>query len=54
MEDTREKIEKWREYYNEFRPQSSLGDLTPGKFIDKFKSNLKSQKTSLLAGLVFA
>jgi putative transposase len=53
MEDAREKIEKWREDYNEFRPHSSLGDLTPRQFIDKFKSRLKSQKTSFLAGPVF-
>jgi putative transposase len=53
MEDAREKIEKWREDYNEFRPHSSLGDLTPRQFVDKFKSRLKSQKTSFLAGPVF-
>jgi hypothetical protein len=45
MEDAREKIEKWRRDYNEFRPHSSLGDLTPGQFVDKYKSSLRSQKT---------
>lgn len=29
LEDAREKIEQWREEYNNFRPHSSLGDLTP-------------------------
>ena len=29
MEDAWEKIEKWRKHHNEFRPHSSLGDLTP-------------------------
>ena len=53
MEDAREKIETWRRDYNEFRPHSSLGDLTPRQFIDKFESSLKSQKTSFLAGPVF-
>jgi len=46
MEDAQEKIEKWREEYNMFRPHSSLGDLTPHQFAKKFES----QKTLLLAG----
>jgi putative transposase len=29
LEDAREKIERWREEYNNFRPHSSLADLTP-------------------------
>lgn len=33
MEDAREKIEKWRGDYNEFRPYNSLGDLTPEQFV---------------------
>jgi putative transposase len=53
MEDAREKIEKWREEYNMFRPHSSLGDLTPRQFADKFARSLQSQKTSFLAGPVF-
>jgi len=48
LEDAREKIEKWREEYNMFRPHSSLGELTPRQFAEQFKS----QKTTLLAGLV--
>jgi putative transposase len=52
LEDAREKIEKWRLEYNEFRPHSSLDDLTPQQFVDKFKSE-KSQKTIFLAGTVF-
>ncbi|MGB7295935.1 MAG: integrase core domain-containing protein [Candidatus Aminicenantales bacterium] len=35
MEDAQEKIEKWRKDYNEFRPNRSLGDLTPRQFVDK-------------------
>jgi len=52
MEDAREKIETWRRDYNEFRPHSSLGDLTPRQFVDKYMDNLRSQKTPLLAGPV--
>jgi putative transposase len=32
MEDARSKIEAWRVEYNEFRPHSSLGDMTPSDF----------------------
>ncbi|WP_087690635.1 integrase core domain-containing protein [Pandoraea sp. PE-S2R-1] len=28
----REKIERWRQNYNDFKPHSSLGDLTPCEF----------------------
>jgi len=53
MEDAQEKIEKWRRDYNEFRPHSSLGDLTPRQFVDKYMDSLRSQKTPFLAGSVF-
>jgi putative transposase len=52
MEDAQEKIEKWRKDYNEFRPHSSLGDLTLRQFVDKFKSSSQRQRTSFLAGPV--
>ena len=52
MEDAREKIERWRKDYNEFRPHSSHGDLTPQQFLDKFSTRIKDQKTPLLAGPV--
>jgi putative transposase len=29
LEDAQEKIEAWRQEYNDFRPHSSLGDRTP-------------------------
>ena len=32
LADARHKIEAWREDYNEQRPHSSLGNLTPGEF----------------------
>jgi putative transposase len=53
MEDAQEKIKKWRRDYNEFRPHSSLGDLTPHQFVDKYKIRERSQKTPLLSGSVF-
>ena len=32
LEDTREKVEAWRMYYNTERPHSSLGNLAPAEF----------------------
>ena len=32
LEDAREKIESWRRDYNENRPHSSLGNVTPAEF----------------------
>jgi transposase InsO family protein len=49
IEDAKEKIEKWRRDYNEFRPHSSLGDLTPRQFAEQ----CESQKTIFMAGTVF-
>jgi putative transposase len=33
LEDAKEKIERWREEYNNFRPHSSLADLTPDQVV---------------------
>jgi putative transposase len=49
IEDAQEKIEMWRLDYNDFRPHSSLRDLTPRQFAEQFES----QKTTFLAGTVF-
>jgi putative transposase len=32
LEDAREKIEAWKNEYNNFRPHSSLGNLTPAEY----------------------
>ena len=32
LEDARQKIEAWRLEYNEYRPHSSLGNMTPSEF----------------------
>lgn len=33
IEDAQEKLEAWRRDYNEFRPHSSLGNMTPSVFV---------------------
>lgn len=45
LEDAQEKIEAWRIEYNEFRPHSSLDDLTPAEFIEMVKENASSGQT---------
>ena len=52
MEDAREKIERWRVDYNEFRPHSSLGDLTPREFAERTAAKDPGEKSLLLAGSV--
>ena len=36
LEDAKKKIEKWRRYYNEERPHSSIGMKTPNAFEEDF------------------
>jgi putative transposase len=36
LEDAKEKIEVWRNDYNEYRPHSSLNYLTPAEFIQQY------------------
>lgn len=43
LEDARRTIEEWRIDYNEQRPHSSLGNLTPKEFVDQ----LTTQENSL-------
>jgi len=38
--DAREKIEQWRKKYNEFRPHSSLNNLTPNHVHGNMKNTL--------------
>lgn len=35
LEDAQKKIETWRQDYNEFRPHSSLNNMTPKEFLEK-------------------
>ena len=45
LKDAREVIEAWRIDYNEFRPHSSLGDLSPVEYLNR------TEKTLIYAGL---
>jgi putative transposase len=47
LQDAKEKIERWREDYNQFRPHSSLDNLTPDEVHQKHKN---SPETLLLTG----
>ena len=35
LQDAREKIEEWRRDYNEWRPHSSLDNLTPSQYLEE-------------------
>lgn len=48
LEDASEKIEAWRIDYNQYRPHSSLNDLTPAEFIEELKK--EKMKTKALPG----
>jgi len=39
VKDAQDKIEKWRDFYNEMRPHSSLGYISPRKFIARLEEN---------------
>ncbi len=39
IDDARRTLEAWRQDYNEHRPHSSLGHLTPREFIRKGQDN---------------
>jgi putative transposase len=47
IEDASEKIEAWRIDYNDHRPHSSLGHLTP----NEYAKNRQEKRTSELAVL---
>jgi putative transposase len=42
MEEARDIIEMWRQDYNEVRPHSSLGNLTPKEFAEKQTTNMET------------
>ncbi len=37
LEDAQNKVEKWRQDYNEFRPHSAIGNLTPSAFAGQYR-----------------
>jgi putative transposase len=43
FEDAREKVESWRQDYNENRPHSALGNATP----EEFAAQIEHQKAVL-------
>ena len=51
LEDARDKIEIWRRDYNEWRPHSSLDNLTPSQYLEKHTAP-ESGNFPILAGTV--
>jgi len=45
-EDAQEKLESWRLDYNTNRPHSSIGNLPPSEFVERFKK--EASKTQIL------
>lgn len=45
LEEAKEVIEKWREEYNNWRPHSALGNLTPIEYIEKNKPGIGFEMT---------
>lgn len=43
LQDAKEKIEAWRQDYNEFRPHSSLDYLTPNEFVQQCRQVPKNE-----------
>lgn len=37
MDDPREKIEDWRQEYNDFGPHTALKNLTPNEYAEQFQ-----------------
>ena len=51
LDDAREKIEIWRRDYNEWRPHSSLDNLTPSQYLEEH-STPESRNFLIMAGTV--
>lgn len=47
LDDARQKLEAWRRDYNEHRPHSALGHLTPREFITK-RQDLRTEKADAI------
>lgn len=52
IEDARGKIETWRQDYNQWRPHTSLGNLTPQQYAEEYVSQ-KSQNSLIMACTVW-
>ena len=42
--DARRKLEAWRRDYNQNRPHSSIGDLTPLEFANQIRTGTQTQR----------
>jgi len=58
LEDATEKIESWRNEYNQYRPHSSLDDMTPAEYVEKclilIENNLSLPGSSVSDQIIFA
>ncbi len=52
LEDAREKIEDWRREYNEWRPHSSLDNLTPSQYLKEQETRSERELFPIIAGTV--
>lgn len=48
IEEARQKIEEWREDYNQRRPHSALGNQTPGAFKENWQRNRAPNEAEIL------
>jgi putative transposase len=49
LDDAKAKLEAWRRDYNEHRPHSSLGHLTPKEFVQTRQGNQDLTATAIPA-----
>ena len=52
LDDAREKIEEWRRDYNDWRPHSSLDNLTPRQYLEGQETRSERELFPILAGTV--
>jgi putative transposase len=52
LEDAREKIEDWRRENNEWRPHSSLDNLTPSQYLKEQETRSERELFPIIAGTV--
>jgi putative transposase len=52
LEEAQNRIEQWRRAYNEERPHSSLGNLTPREYAQKLKPQRTSETKKLILQVV--